>query len=158
MSPLMFSNPARRASAKAARAWAALWGRPRVRSWASLADWTPRESRLTPAALKPRSRSSVTVSGLASRVISAPAGGRQPGSGGRPGPGSGGWGCRRRSRRCPGGPAGHRTSVPAPQRQCRRRGRPAGRRRYKNHSTGSGKSSREYDSTNQKTKSVTAFS
>ena len=63
MSPLMFSNPARRASAKAARAWEALWGRPRVRSWASLADWTHRESRLTPAALKPRSRSSVTVRG-----------------------------------------------------------------------------------------------
>ena len=33
MSPLMFSNPARRAAAKAARACFAVWGRPSVLSW-----------------------------------------------------------------------------------------------------------------------------
>jgi len=72
MSPLMFSNPARRAAAKAARACLALWGRPRVRSWVSRADCTPKEMRFTPAARKPRRLSSVTVSGFASKVISAP--------------------------------------------------------------------------------------
>ena len=49
MSPLMFSNPARRAAAKAARACFAVWGRPSVLSWLSRADWTPKEMRLTPA-------------------------------------------------------------------------------------------------------------
>ena len=43
MSPLMFSNPARRAAAKAARACFAVWGRPSVLSWLSRADWTPKE-------------------------------------------------------------------------------------------------------------------
>ncbi len=41
MSPLMFSNPARRAAEKAARACFAVWGRPSVLSWLSRADWTP---------------------------------------------------------------------------------------------------------------------
>ena len=43
MSPLMFSNPARRAAVKAARACFAVWGRPSVLSWLSRADWTPKE-------------------------------------------------------------------------------------------------------------------
>ena len=64
--------PARRAAANAARACLAVWGRPSVLSWLSRADCTPNEMRLTPAARKPRSVSSVTVSGLASSVISAP--------------------------------------------------------------------------------------
>ena len=72
MSPLMFSNPACRAMAKAARACLAVWGRPRVRSWVSRADCTPKEMRSTPAARKPARLSAVTVSGFASSVISAP--------------------------------------------------------------------------------------
>ena len=59
-------------SVGAARACLALWGRPRVRSWVSRADCTPKEMRFTPAARKPRRLSSVTVSGFASKVISAP--------------------------------------------------------------------------------------
>ena len=69
MSPLMFSNPARRAAAKAARACFAVWGRPSVLSWLSRADWTPKEMRLTPASPECPEESSVTVSGLASSVI-----------------------------------------------------------------------------------------
>ena len=55
-----------------ARACLAVWGRPSVLSWLSRADWTPKEMRLTPASRKARRDSSVTVSGLASKVISAP--------------------------------------------------------------------------------------
>lgn len=75
MSPLMLVKPARRAAAKTARACRAVWGRPSVFSWLSRADCTPKEMRFTPASRKPHRVCSVTVSGLASSVISAPGAG-----------------------------------------------------------------------------------
>ena len=47
-------------------------GAPNRRSWASSELCTPKLMRVTPAALNPRSVSDVTMSGFASKVISAP--------------------------------------------------------------------------------------
>lgn len=159
MSPLMFSKPARRAAANAARACRAVWGRPSVFSWLSRADWTPKEMRLMPASRKAQSDASVTVSGLASSVTSAPGRETLPRSAGRHPPGPAGWGCRRRNRGCPGG-AGHPAksgAVPAAGRPRMPRGRPAGRVRNRNRSTGIWKNSRECGDKVQETRNITAF-
>ena len=75
MSPQISSKPACTAQSSACAAPAAVWVRPRRRSWASSALCTPKLMRVTPAARKPFSVSGVTTSGLASSVISAPGSG-----------------------------------------------------------------------------------
>ena len=72
-SRLTLSKPARaRLAERGARA-SAPCSRDSRRSSSSRNDWTPKLSRLTPAARNAASRASVTVSGLASSVTSRPA-------------------------------------------------------------------------------------
>jgi hypothetical protein len=68
----MFVKPADRASNTASRARSAECIRPSRFNSASRNDWTPKLTRLTPAARNPLIRSDVDVSGLVSSVTSAP--------------------------------------------------------------------------------------
>ena len=70
-SRLMLSNPAARASANAAPARSAECSRPSRFNSASRNDWTPKLTRLTPAARNPSILWTFEVSGLVSRVTSA---------------------------------------------------------------------------------------
>lgn len=73
----MSVNPACTAIPSARRLCAAVWRRPRRARLSSRAVCMPSERRFTPARRNAANRSGVTVSGLASSVISAP--GRRPG-------------------------------------------------------------------------------
>lgn len=100
MSPQISGKPASRASCRASAALAAVWVRPRRRSWVSSALCTPKLIRVMPAARNPCRVSRVTVSGLASSVISAPGRGPPLPPGRQPEQGRAGPGCRRRNREC----------------------------------------------------------